>query len=146
MTENEIAHTLAWRYYVEGHDHDDLAQEVRYAIERARPGFDPRKGSWTHFAWLVAERHLKELVTAANRQKRGKFVELSLEVQAPQDLVSLVEDRENLRKMLEAPLTERERVALGQLIRGEPITSKSMDNARYKAKRKVALALLKEAA
>lgn len=115
-----------------------IAQEARYALERARSAYDPERGSWLSFAWVRVKGHLIEQVRRET-QRRPQFAYLSEQHPSSADVVDLVAAREELRRVVETPLTDMERCALGRAVRGEPCSEpKWMDNALWRARRKVA--------
>lgn len=139
MTEDGLIRSLASSYYWPGADWDDVAQEARYALERARLAYDPSRGaSWLTFAWIRVRGHLIEQVRRET-QRRPQFAYLSEQHPSPGDVVDLVAAREELRRVVETPLTDMERSALGRAVRGEPCSEpKWLDNALWRARRKVA--------
>lgn len=139
MSEDDVIRTLASRYYWPGADWDDVAQEARYALERARRVFDPTRGaSWLTFAWVRVRGHLIEQVRRETK-RRPQFATLTDQHEAPGELVDLVDARERLRRVVSTPLSALEREALGKALRGEPIKHpKAIDNALWRARRKVA--------
>lgn len=140
MTEERLVSMLASSYYWPGAEWDDVAQEARYALERARSTFDPTRGVWLRFAWFRVRDHLIEQVRRETR-RRPQFAFLSEEHAELGDVVDLVAARETLRRVVSTPLSELEREALGRCIRGEPVSGsgrKALDNALVRARRKVA--------
>lgn len=140
MTEEDLIRALASRYFWPGADYDDVVQEARYALERARASYDPARGSWLSFAWVRVRGHLIEQVRRET-QRRPQFAELTEHHAAAGDVVDLVAARETLRRVVETPLSDMERCALGRAVRGESCSEpKWMDNALWRARRKVACA------
>ena len=118
---------LATYFFVAGMDADDLAQEARLAAWLA-PGNER----------TAARRRILDLLKAARR--RPLHAALHDDVPAPDDLVVRVEAREQLRAVIACDLAPREREALGRRLRGEPIPKGALDQAWFRARRKLTVA------
>jgi DNA-directed RNA polymerase specialized sigma24 family protein len=138
MTEDRLISIPAGSYFWPGAEYEDVTQEARYALERARRVWNPDKGCpWLSFAWVCVKRHLIEQVRRETK-RRPQFAFLSERHPARESVHELAEARAVLRYATEGPLTELERYALGRSIRGEPIKKpKAVDNALVRAKRKL---------
>lgn len=129
-----VAHGIARDYRVPGLDADDVAQEALVALWEATGAFDPRRGPFPPFARLVVNRHLRDLLQAATREKRAVpagRVDAEL-APAPEQL--------SLAPLLEAhrALSDRERAAVRAHLNGLPTrSSKAHENALMRARRKL---------
>lgn len=128
MSDEAYVRYLSRYFFAPGYDAEDMAQEARLAMWLA----EERWGR------LAARRRLIEIVRRELRGGRPTLVELAAEAPDPRGLEELVAARERLREALAAPLTDLERAALGRAIRGEGCTSKPMDNALQRARKKLA--------
>jgi DNA-directed RNA polymerase specialized sigma24 family protein len=139
MTEDRLISILAGSYFWPGAEYEDVAQEARYALEKARGRWNPEKGCpWLSFAWVCVKRHLIEQVRRETK-RRPQFAYLSERHPARGSVHELAEAREQLRTIVEAPLTDMERFVVGRALRGETLTDeKWMDNALWRARRKLA--------
>jgi DNA-directed RNA polymerase specialized sigma24 family protein len=137
VTEDDVARKLGREFYWPGADRDDVEQEARYWILRARETFRPGKGPFLPFAYFVARRNLIEIVRRETR-RRPQFAELQDDYLVTRSLEEQVEIRQRLRLAIEAPLTDLERQALGRAMRGESCSEKSLDNALQRVRRKLA--------
>lgn len=98
-------------FYAEGYDREDIEQEARIAAYLAPAGLER----------MAARRRVLDLVKHAQREKRGRLVELEREVASRLDVLEEVVIRETLRDVLSMRMTDSEREALGRVVRGEPI-------------------------
>ena len=132
MTEfANIARSQARKFFWPGATREDVEQEALLALCRHQP-------SSPQLAKTIIRRHLIEQVRRET-QRRPQCVQGG-EADARSDtfdLVQLIEERERLRAVLNAPLSDLERAAVGRTLRGEPCYH-PYDNALYRARRKLA--------
>ena len=96
MTEDRLVRILASSYFWPGAEWEDVAQEARFALERARSSFDPTRGEWLRFAWFRVKDHLIEQVRRETK-RRPQFAYLSEQHPSFENVHDLVEARERLR-------------------------------------------------
>lgn len=107
-------------------DRDDLYQEARVAMWLAPKGVER----------VAAYRRIVELLRRSRRGGRPTFCELA-DTHATADIVDLVTDRERLRGVLAAKLSDLERTAVGRAARGEGCPKGPLDNALQRARKKL---------
>lgn len=132
MIDEGYVRFLGSYFFATGHEREDIEQTARLGA-LTFPA-NPRVG---------AHRQVLDLVLVANRRA---FVPVSeFEVDEDDsfsfvdsyDLVEHVLHREELRTVIAAAHTRKERVALGRLIRGESgLSEKWCDNALYRVRRR----------
>ena len=150
----DVAYSISRRFYAPGMDRQDLEQEALVALWNACRTFDPEKGvpikQWIRIVVLA---RMKDVVTAANRQKqrmlneatpRGE--ELVSLVETCPDLAGSAEDQAITRMMVEdilgrvaalSPLQRRALLSVAAGLTYEEIggDKKSIDNAVQGARR-----------
>lgn len=119
-------HWLARYFFVPGMDADDLFQEARIAAWLAPSA--PR---------TAARRRILDLLKFS--QRRPLIHRFDHSIIEPSDVVEIVAARETLRRIVTAPLTRNEAIALGRAARGEPIrrSEKSLGVAYWRARRRL---------
>jgi RNA polymerase sigma factor (sigma-70 family) len=130
-----IAFHVAKEFFAPGHEQQDIEQECLIGLWEAARSHDPAKGKFPPFALLVIRRRLTTFITQANRNKHLVLTEAVRDYDMPVE----EETGGQLRLILDLlpTLTELERDALRRSLNGEPITSKSYDNALQRARQKL---------
>jgi DNA-directed RNA polymerase specialized sigma24 family protein len=127
MSHDPYCHWLSRYFFIDGLDSDDLYQEAAVAVWMAPAGMER----------LCARRRVIELLRRSKRGGRPEFVELG-DVASPDRMVDLVAARERLRAVVNAPLSDLERCAVGRVARGEGCPKGPLDNALQRARKKLA--------
>lgn len=129
-------------FFVDGMEPEDIAQEALLAAwladRRWKPGLANRKT----FANLCVSARLKNLVRDSLRERRDSRLRAPLELAvdtADVRAADTVEHRSELHDCLRLldGFTATERSALGRQMFGLPVASKTEDNARQRAMRKL---------
>lgn len=153
-----IARGLGRLYVIPGLERCDVEQLARVGLWEALQAYDGTS-PLRAFARLVAERRVRDALTAALREKRtanrtalheltldgGELVPAVELVREPLGTVERAELRAELRAVVDAAasLTELERRALGHVLDGRPYAARSrhgsreLDNAAQRARRKL---------
>lgn len=130
-----IALGIAKLYYFPGYDADDVRQEAMVALWEATAVYDPARGFFPALAKVVIHRHLQDLVTAANRQKRKA---VHVEFYDRPDVKDRIAARLKLLDLSRVHLTPRERQAIGDHLDGVSARgNKPHDNALQRARKKL---------
>lgn len=125
-----IVRKAARTYFWPGADREDVEQEAWLALERAKPESHA-------LAKVVVHRHLIEQVRRETR-RRPQFSLLTDTHADPVVLEEIAEQREQVRRIATACLSQSERRALVVMLNGEPYKgNKSVDNALTRARRKL---------
>lgn len=117
---------LSYYFHVPGLDPDDLYQEACIAAWLA-PGHER----------IAARRQMLDLIKIS--QRRPRTTRLTAETAVSPDVIDTVITREQLRAVVDAPLTRHEAIALGRAARGEPIQrhEKALGVAYWRARRRL---------
>ena len=119
-----IVRGISREFFWPGADREDVQQEAWLALIEAKP--ENRA-----LASVVIRRRLIDRLRYHDH--RPQFA-AEVDTADSETVHDIVERREMLRLILAVDLTDLERVALGRVIREEPLTSKSDDNARQRAR------------
>lgn len=129
MTVDEHCRWLARRFFVVGMEAEDIYQEAQLAAWLADPGYEKRK----------ATQRVYDLMKIGQRRRFDTIGDREFVSHSP-DPADVIDARDRLRRVLDVPLSDLERVALGRRIRGEGNSDTRMANAWFRAKTKLAAA------
>lgn len=147
-----LATMVARRFWIDGHDLDDLIQECCFAIVKAEPKWNPSRGALTTFLHRAAWHRMCTILknqSTRGRTKTGEHLSLDGEYgessaleeylsDPSSDPAMIVEHRDTIRRALNDPaLTDGERVCLhAHAIGGDhtdtPYGRQTTGNARVK--------------
>jgi hypothetical protein len=124
MTDEGFVRYLGSRFFAPGYDREDIEQEARLAMFLC-PEY-PR---------LAARRRVIDIV----KRPRIRWEQIR-EVASPGDVVDRIDARVTLERVLRAPRTRNEEVAVGRVLRGEPIRrhEKTLQGTLYRFRKRVA--------
>lgn len=151
-----LAYGIAGDYWLPGADQDDTRQEALIALYAAAVDYRAAAGvPFEAFARIVIRRRLASAVTHARAGKHRPLTDaqrvtilpdgelgeaITLQRDPRGDLHEQAERRQHVRDVLRAisrDLTPLERTAVLHLTNGGPVTSKAIDNAAHRARRKL---------
>lgn len=136
----------ARRFFLPGHDADDVLQEALLGLLSASRAWDG-SGSFKNFARLCIRRRLSSCVRQALVPSRGYLTNATRDVEKELDwrpeVHELVEQRDDIRRLVHAAksLNPKQVVALARVLNGVPLQGKADDNHRYEARRRLRAAL-----
>lgn len=142
MKHKSIARGIANEYRFPGQDDQDVHQEALIGLWIACANWNPARGPFPPFARLVIHRRLTTILKAALAKKQMLLTDAAREdvlLTDGHDTERVVIARDALRRLCEAArkLTPTERASLAGLLNGDPLTGKSDDNGRLRARRKL---------